>query len=216
MPKQDLECRSIAVDQISVDYDNPNSMEPGEFERLKSSIRTLGFLQPCVVAKSEQSDVAMSEPYTMVDGWHRRRAMIELGATHIPCVVADDMTAAKTIAGRMAMNANRGTVDLTVAAMQLEGLIGRNDFAIDDLGFTGFSEDELKSMLEAVSSEEPDIMATDITMPAPSSTPAGSFSLEIKFLSKEQRDSVRRALKEAGSGDLAIGAINLTNTHYEE
>src|SRR5262245_52239332 len=74
-----VELDSADIDDAPV---NPNRMSPDKYGALVRAIKRLGFLQPLVVeARSDGR-------FTMRDGHHRRRALVELGMdTCIPSVV---------------------------------------------------------------------------------------------------------------------------------
>jgi RepB plasmid partitioning protein/ParB-like nuclease domain len=66
-------------------------LEPGirrmsRYKRIAASIAEVGIVEPLVVAKGKDE----AEPYMLVDGHLRHAALLDLGVTEAPCVIADD------------------------------------------------------------------------------------------------------------------------------
>ena len=66
-------------------------LEPGvrqmsRYKRIAASIAEVGIVEPLVVAKGKDD----ADPYMLVDGHLRRAALLDLGVTDAPCVIADD------------------------------------------------------------------------------------------------------------------------------
>lgn len=208
----------VPLDAISFDYKNPNAMAEGALERLIESIRTMGFFQPCVLVSSENvPEIETDKPYIMVDGFHRWKAVAALGWSTVPCVIAEDLEVATTLALRLGMNQNRGQTDLTIAATQVFELKEEYGYDLDQLVATGFSEQEIGTMLDLASPDsletvDPSELATAVITddehdPGAAARP---FLLEVMFSDKAQRAAVKRALKKAGNGDATVGLLALT------
>lgn len=79
----ELEIRSIPLDLIDFNEENPNEIDPATYEALKADIRDFGFWQPVLVT------IAENGRWKMVDGEHRARIVKDLGGQSIPAVVGD-------------------------------------------------------------------------------------------------------------------------------
>lgn len=208
----------IRIDNICTDYKNPNAMGEDEFARLVESIRSLGFYQPVVVTRSEfVPEIDTDKPFVMVDGYHRMRALSALDYDLVPAIVgSSDLGSATTLALRIALNKNRGQIDLTVAAEQIFELQEVYGFTNDELVATGFSEKEVDVMMQALNPAEMDIDPTQfgsVTISDDNEDPGANpkpFVLEVTFATKEQRNAVRRALKTAGNGDMGVGLLAIS------
>lgn len=207
-----LEIRYVPLEDICTEYNNPNAMTEKEFLSLVESIRAIGFVQPCVIVPTEATEVATELPFVMVDGFHRWKALAVLDRTACPVVVAESLDHAMVIIARIALNKNRGNLNLTAVATELHALSGEG-LDLETLCVTGYTEDEIGKMLEAMSTDVDDTMssqlgvtsiAADIEEESASPRP---FLLEIQFATKDQRNAVRKALKTAGNGDITVGLL---------
>lgn len=210
----------IRLEDISVDYTNPNRMEDAEFLRLVESIKTLGFVQPCVVVPTEVTDVETELPYVMGDGFHRWKALGVLEREVAPCIVAETWDEAKTIIGRIALNKNRGNLNLTTVAEQVAAL-SQEGYEIEELLTTGYTDSEIENMLAAMAADPSAIDPSDVgstTITNDDVDPGAAprpYLLELQFESKEQRNAVRKALKHAGNGDISTGILALAGVEED-
>lgn len=210
----------VRLEDISVSYSNPNAMDNAEFLRLVESIRSLGFVQPCVIVPAGMTEVDTDCPFVMADGYHRWKALAALDREVSPCVVAESWDAAKTIIARIALNKNRGNLNITAVAEQVAAL-AQEGYPTEDLTVTGYTEPELENMLAAmavdVTNIDPsDVGSTSITDDGvdPGASPR-PYLLELQFTNKEQRNAVRKALKHAGNGDISTGALALAGVQED-
>ena len=145
----------IELDSISeLDADNPNAMSDAKFERLKTNIRKHGFLQPVLVYPH-------GDGYMLVDGWHRIKAMRELGAAQITACIADSLEDAQQIQPRltrMSMNLVRGEGSYELLSNELRSLM-EEGVAMDDLPEVGLEREDIDAMLAASSIDLDEIMA---------------------------------------------------------
>lgn len=119
--------RVVPVESIRPNAWNPNRQSKRVFATLLRSIEKHGqHLRPIVV-RSISDDV---EAFEIIDGFHRWRAVRELGFTHIDAIVteADDRTARKLT---IALNEIEGDPDQGLLAELLAGLA--KDGGVDDL-----------------------------------------------------------------------------------
>jgi hypothetical protein len=205
--KHDVEW--IAIDDIITDEDNPNVMGPEAFAGLTHLIKERGFLQPVLVTKD-----ADGKPH-MADGHHRMEAAKLLGYTHIPAVIGGAEVMADRFAVGVGMNRLRGELDLAKVAA---GLVGLGEAA---LGLTGFSQDELDTLL-ASTEEAGDDMIEAVPPPEDEPPPedgeAKAYVLEIAFDDREMFKKAKRGLKKAaGKGkELRWGLMRLLGEEQEE
>lgn len=201
----------IPLEEIRKAKRNPNEMTPGEQARLKAGIKMLGFMQPLIVVPTEDGEQA----FELVDGHHRFDALVELDYTAAPCIVAESWSAAEQILARIAMNKNRGELNLTAVAEDIAVLHDEFDMDIDALVVSGYDEGEINDMLKAMTNEfepQPSDIANTPTPNDASDRGAVNprpFVLEILFPTKEQRKAVRDACKHAGNGDITTGLLVL-------
>ena len=210
----------VRLEDISVDYTNPNTMEDAEFLRLVESISVLGFVQPVVVVPTEATDVETDAPFVMADGFHRWKALATLDREVAPCVVADTWDAAKTIIARIALNKNRGQINITTVAEQVAALAD-DGYPLEELVVTGYTEPELENMLAAMAADVTNIDPSDVGSASivndnvdPGAAPR-PYLLELQFETKEQRDAVRKALRHAGNGDTSTGVLALAGVQED-
>lgn len=199
--------------------DNPNVMEPEEFDRLKQIIETMGFLQPILVrhpkAESYKEGHAVSEDdgqFTIIDGEHRLQAAKDLGLQHVPAVLTDQLEEnAKAL--RIGMNRIRGELDLTAVSKQMDSLLDIG-WSVEDLSVTGFDEDEIQKLIESVAPSDPVLDAIiaqgNVEEPEPvEEEKTRSYAMRLAFSSSVDRERVKEALKNAsaGTGDMAVGLL---------
>ncbi len=218
------EPRNIPVEKIDprsvyLPEDNPNRMLPEDFEALLKSIQHLGFVQPVVVVPGGPDGYE----YTIVDGDHRTRAMIKLGADVYHAVVAADFDEADRLIARLGMNKIRGNLDLLDTARDLEMLV---ELEVETGNFlaTGFDDDTVQNMLKSLSDAEDNLAVFD-EIPESDPTPqarggrGASTTLSLKFLSEIDKVRVSEALMAASNGedDLVVGLLSILGLEpYQE
>jgi ParB-like chromosome segregation protein Spo0J len=188
---------------------NPNSMSEPEYARLKLGIDELGFVQNLVVVPRDDGE------FEVADGEHRRRALEESGWSYAPCYVVETWDEAQQIIARLALNQNRGQLDLTTVAEDITYLADTLNVELDELVCTGFDESQIDDMLTAMRDDinavtPKDIAGTSVTERASAlAEKPTAFGLEFKFTSKADRDRVRAACKLAGNGNINTGLLTL-------
>jgi ParB-like chromosome segregation protein Spo0J len=127
---------ALRVEALEPATYNPRLMSREDFEALKLSIQTYGFVEPVVVRE---------EDGTIIGGHQRVAALRELlgaaaDATQIPVVRIAGLSESKTRALNLALNRIHGDFDWTK--------LGTMVTAIDqeDLRLTGFDQDELEEL----------------------------------------------------------------------
>lgn len=199
-----MQLLKLDLDRLDDAPRNANKMPEAKYRALVDSIKRLGFTQPILVRDSGDGR------FEIVDGHHRRNALRELGEKTAPCVVLAPGEDPRIAA--LAMNRLRGDVDLAVASIVIDELVEEGiEFA--ELNITGFSERELKDLVDALNQPEPSLddvggMELPEEVGQPVSRP---FLLELTFKSKVDLATAKKALKAAAGkgGDLADGLLRL-------
>ena len=208
----DVQTVLIPISEICGREDNPNAMEPERYAALVSLIRRYGFLEPCLVRPLDPEDPRYEQGYRyeMVQGHHRMRALVDLGATELPCIVRD-FGDDEARALQLGMNRVRGELDLNAVARDLD-LLTQQDWPIEDLVMLGFTESELDHMLAFARETDSEIgLVIDGAVALPEEGPVKQktrWVLEIEFRTKEELVSVRKALNSINRDHgLALHAI---------
>lgn len=190
---------------------NANKMTPAKLDQLVQSIKRVGFVQHILVT-------SVGDRWQIVDGHHRRRAMAQLGRTHVPAVVLEPGEDPRLVA--LALNRIRGETDLSVAAQVVTDLMEVMDASALDI--SGFSERELASLVDALEGpREPtlaDLAEAELPEPVEEPNPEDRpFVLELAFRSRADLNAAKRALRRAAGkgGDLADGLLRLAGGDEE-
>jgi ParB/RepB/Spo0J family partition protein len=211
---------TVSVEDIHEPKINPNHMGEAEFQALVAAIRQGGFFQPPLVRKrlrplsGSGGAQLVQDGFEVVDGVHRVRAARIVGLGSIPAMVVE-MTDEQAAVFQVSMNKLRGALDLTATADVVRTLADAGA-SLDLLSLTGFSDAELKTLLDATkTTTEDDIIANgaavdaeleDADADAPAPKP---FLLELTFATAAELRKVKRVLKKAGAGDLATGLLRV-------
>ena len=140
-----MEIRRIPVKQINIAPYNPRKdLKPGdvEYENLKQSISEFGFVEPLVWNEATGN---------LVGGHQRLKILKELGATEVEVSVVN-LTPEREKALNVALNKIQGSWDDN----KLGELLGElQEKGIAEL--TGFSEEEVNSIVEGITRENIDV-----------------------------------------------------------
>ena len=133
-----MELRNIPLADIIPNNYNPNKVDEEIMQQLKKTIQRDGFLQPLLLRKDPEQE----GKYSIIDGEHRYRILLELEKTEAPSIVLekdDDMSKILTIN----MNKLRGSFDIVKLAEVIHSLKTTYSVAeIEDL--LGYKPDELQ------------------------------------------------------------------------
>jgi signal recognition particle subunit SEC65 len=205
-----MEVQSIEISKLVPYAKNPNRMTPEKYRGLVAAIDQAGFLQPILVAEFANGS------YGIVDGHHRVKAAEELGMTAVPAVVVPEEKLPEDWqrATRIGMNRNRGDADLGLIAEEIADLT-KLGWSPDDLAVTGFSAGEIGVLLDSLGAEDAaNTLAGGAVDPAALANPEppqeageGTVVLEIQGFGKKEITKVKRALRQAGGGDLRTGLL---------
>jgi len=134
-----LDIQKIAVDKLNPAKYNPRKdLKKGdpEYEKLKRSIETFGYVEPVIWNKKTGH---------IVGGHQRFKILKEQGAAEVDCVVVD-MDEAEEKALNVALNKVSGDWDMPKLAELLEDL----DKSMFDVSLTGFDVAEIEDLFSKV------------------------------------------------------------------
>ncbi len=194
---------AISPSDVRDDPDNPNRMEPEDFEKLVQAIDKYGFLQPVLLRKEENEMVA-------IDGHHRLEAARKLDLEAVPALLLEEGDPAYDHYPivQIGMNKLRGELDLGSVAMNFAELATAG-WEVPDMAISGFSEEEVADLIAstAVDVDEEDLLAGTGTLPSTEEKAPKPFIIEVEFGSKEDYQACRKAIKRAGGkgSELADG-----------
>lgn len=115
-PIEDLE---VDIMQVCPNPWNPNRQTQQVFEKLKKTLREVGFVQPVLVRK-KKDDYSPIQLYEIIDGYHRYEACKELGWKKIRIwAMLDDIDDQTAKMLTLIMNNTRGEDDIMKRAKLL-------------------------------------------------------------------------------------------------
>lgn len=146
-----IETRKLA-DLRPAAYNPRRKLQPGEpeYEKIARSIEEFGYCDPIIINKDG----------TIIGGHQRHQVLLDLGAESADVVVVD-LDPDKEKALNIALNKITGSWD----EAKLTELIGDLDVEGYDLTKTGYSDKELKAMLEQTRIR-PEDFSQDFTLPS--------------------------------------------------
>jgi hypothetical protein len=202
-----VELLELARIRFTPDGENPNRMDPEDFQLLTLSIGREGFDHPILVRPLPGGQPDGCD-YEMADGNHRGRAVRALGGDMIPAVVRE-MTDQQLRGYRIARNRLRGRIDLTIARLQVRDLAA-GGLTLDELLVTGFGVDDLTAFCAADVSPVAAGLGS-MTVSDDSERLPKPFVIEIPFTDKAQyQRALKRLRKAAGkTKDLGLGLLNV-------
>lgn len=132
------ELRNVKVSDLRPYENNPRDNDKA-VEIVKKSIKEFGFKVPIVV----------DENYVIVTGHTRLKAAIELNMTHVPVIMADDLSDEQIKAFRLADNKTAEIADWDFEKLEVElAELMEQDFDMGEFGFEvsekELTEDEFK------------------------------------------------------------------------
>jgi DNA modification methylase len=148
-----LKIEKIAVENLNpAEYNPRKDLKPGdaEYEKLKKSIETFGYVEPVIWNKQTGH---------VVGGHQRLKILIEQGESEVDCVVVD-MDEDKEKALNVALNKVSGDWDLP----KLADLISDLDESMFDVSLTGFDAAEIDDLFSKV--HDKDVLDDDFDIDA--------------------------------------------------
>ena len=161
VPTKDLRVKYVPIGDVRPYEDNPRRND-GAVQAVVNSLREFGWKQPIVVDADG----------TIVVGHTRYKAALALEMTHVPVVVASDLTPEQCAAYRLADNrvGELAEWDMDLLAQELDGL------ADIDMSAYGFDSDELSSALgDVAGAKTAEIDDVEPDEDAPSSVKTGQI-----------------------------------------
>ena len=168
-------------------YNPRRKLEPGEpeYEKIARSIEQFGYCDPIIINKDG----------TIIGGHQRHQVLLDMGADTADVVVVDlDPDREKAL--NVALNKITGAWDIA----KLTELIGDLDVEGYDLTATGFSDKELKAMLEQTRIR-PEDFTQDFSLPSRDQVLTHTMNVTLH---REQIAAIKAALEIAtaeGLGD---------------
>lgn len=141
-----MKIQNIPISKINPAKYNPRiDLKPGhpEYDRLKASITTYGYVEPLVWNKRTG---------TLISGHQRLKVLLEQGLTEVEVSVVD-LSLAKEKALNIALNKIRGDWDEDKLAVLLQELSSIPDFNIE---LTGFDLPEISSIFDGQTEDKED------------------------------------------------------------
>lgn len=192
---------------------NPNEMTPQEYDNLRAAIRTLGFLDPLLVAPAPDGT------HDILDGHHRLAAALDEGIDPLPCVVTTTRAKDVVDAIQLSMNRNRGRVRLDIAEQILRELSDEG-WSVEEMQATGYAPDEIEALLKDAHApdEKPKGKPQSLGDMLGEGGADRPWSLELRFSTQAELTEVKRALKKASgkSKDESLGVLHLLKMKDEE
>ena len=153
------------IDDLIPYMNNPKEHPPEQIDKIASSIKDYGFVQPLVI--DEENEIII--------GHGRLEAAKKLGLDEVPVVVKDDLNEAQVKALRIADNkVAESEWDYEALATEFDEL----DFEDFDLDMTGFEDDEIDDIWEDLEPEpevEEDGFDEEVNEDEPSVTELGDL-----------------------------------------
>ena len=145
-----MDIQKISVIKLnSARYNPRKSLKPGdaEYEKLKNSIETFGFVEPVIWNKRTGNIVGGHQRYTVLK---------DLGYSEIDCVVVD-LHVNDEKALNIALNKVSGLWDDVL----LKDLLLELDNGAYDLNLTGFDTKEIESLMTQFHIDTPELISND-------------------------------------------------------
>ncbi len=129
-----VKIEELPLDKLYESEDNPQTMTPGEFNRLVTSIQEDGFDEPIIVTPNEGRDT-----YQIISGHHRFKACRLLEYKTMPCIVKTYSSADQRRIKMIKANVIRGKLDAKKFTAIVNKLLEKHDQ--EELEFLlGFSD----------------------------------------------------------------------------
>lgn len=175
------------ADLRPADYNPRRKLQPGdpEYEKIARSIEDFGYCDPIIV----------NQDGTIIGGHQRAQVLEDMGAETVDVVVVD-LDKGREKALNIALNKITGRWDQA----KLTELIGQLDLEGYDLTKTGYSDDELKSILQQTRLR-PEDLTQDFTLPSRDTVLSHTMNVTLHW---RQIEFIKAAIEEAtleGLGD---------------
>ena len=185
MQDNDMEIKTVSIDQVSLWDKNPRNIKTADFKRLKKQITELGVYKPLIACKENGG-------YTVLGGNMRLRALKELGIKEVGISIVKAETEAKKIKYALSDNDRAGEYD----EQQLAELVYPH---IEEISLEDYKVDlgeaiDLKEAVAEFGPDGPDWGAALSGLPDGDRAP---FQQMTFTLHDDQVEQVNRAVKIA-------------------
>jgi len=206
--------RRVSIDKLRANPWNPNQQSEFMYDRQGRSILRFGFLQAVLVRSGDNDGPFKDGTFEIIDGEHRWRKMVELGAKEIVVNDIGNVPDHEAKALTDILNRLRGEDDKTKKAELIHGLITEFAELKDVLPYTESDFEEFGN----IANFDWDGLGDD----APpgdgggGGADAGQHSFQVK-LSDDQKEVVDRAIdlaKQAADTQSAARALELICADY--
>lgn len=175
----------LPIESVNLYPENPREIDASQFEKLKKSIQTYGFIDPLIVNKRTHASFITDRVPTIVGGNMRYRAAKELGLTELPVAWIDvDKNEERII--NIALNRISGKWDIGKLEKMIYELSDK-DLSLD-LEVTGLEDWELKlyNPAEDIDAESVEKIVGSDDRP--------TYILKIVFASSDEFEKASRIL----------------------
>lgn len=168
------------ADLRPADYNPRRKLQPGdpEYEKIARSIEDFGYCDPIIVNRDG----------TIIGGHQRAQVLEDMGAETVDVVVVD-LDKGREKALNIALNKITGRWDQA----KLTELIGQLDLEGYDVTKTGYSDDELKTILQQTRLR-PEDLSQDFTLPSRDTVLSHTMKVTLH---RRQIEFIKAAIEEA-------------------
>ncbi len=168
------------ADLRPADYNPRRKLQPGdpEYEKIARSIEDFGYCDPIIVNRDG----------TIIGGHQRAQVLEDMGAETVDVVVVD-LDKGREKALNIALNKITGRWDQA----KLTELIGQLDLEGYDVTKTGYSDDELKTILQQTRLR-PEDLSQDFTLPSRDTVLSHTMKVTLH---RQQIEFIKAAIEEA-------------------
>jgi ParB-like chromosome segregation protein Spo0J len=179
---------------------NPNRMTDTQLSKLGKSIKTFDYLEPIVWNRQTGH---------VVSGNHRLRVLRDQGFTEADVVVVDVSPDQERLIN-IAMNKIHGQVDARALVDVLQ------EYSPEDIGLTGYDQDEFESIMERAMSAQADAEAG---VTENESRGLGNPIIQFNLVFDDEQQQKRwydflKMLKDAHTGDTVAARLDEHITEY--
>lgn len=183
---ENIELKELPVDSLVHNPHNPNIMEEKEWEKLKFSIKQVGYIEPIVVVPHIEKD-----KFLILDGAHRVLAFQELfpDKKMIPAIVASNLEYAVAYATPYTMNVAKGKViPQKVAEMITNGLMAGLGLDIEKISkITGIPKDYINEYTAMMRTKEAEVITR--------SEVSKIVDVKTQIIQQEQKELISRPIE---------------------
>ena len=121
----------MKIDELTKDPNHPRQ-DSGDISSLSKSIVEEGLMSPVTVA------ITKDGKFQVLDGWKRVKALKELGATEVTCILYTGLTAAETAHKAYVLNEERQALNIIEKALHIKNMIDKFGYSYDTMEVKGY------------------------------------------------------------------------------